>query len=94
MSQFLFQTPAGYLYDYTERKLLWLTTAAVATTFLTVCTAAFATDYGGNLKLMVLIKFIQGAVTSFIPPGLNSITQGIVGAQGMTSQVSVNEMMK
>jgi len=42
---------------------------------------------------MVLIKLVQGAVTSFIPPGLNSITQGIVGSVGMTSQVSMNEMM-
>ena len=33
------------------------------------------------------------AITSFIPPGLNSITQGIVGAKGMTTQVAVNEMM-
>lgn len=93
MSQFLFQTPAGYLYDYTEQKILWLSTAAVATTLLTVFTAAFAAPAGGNLSLMVFVKFIQGAVTSFIPPGLNSITQGIVGSDGMTQQVSVNEMM-
>jgi MFS family permease len=93
MSQFIFQTPAGYLYDYTENKVLWLSTAAIATTLLTVFTAAFATPYGGNLTLMIIVKFIQGAVTSFIPPGLNSITQGIVGSAGMTSQVSINEMM-
>lgn len=94
MSQFLFQTPAGYLYDYTEQKILWLTTAGIVTTLLTVFTAAFAKDYGENLGLMIFIKFVQGAVTSFIPPGLNSITQGIVGSQGMTQQVAVNEMMK
>jgi len=93
MSQFLFQTPAGYLYDYTEHKVLWLSIAAVATTALTVFTAAFAAPEGGNLSLMIFVKFLQGAVTSFIPPGLNSITQGIVGAAGMTSQVAVNEMM-
>jgi MFS family permease len=93
MSQFLFQTPAGYLYDYTEQKVLWLSIAGMATTALTLLTAFFAQPMGGNLALMVFIKFIQGAVTSFIPPGLNSITQGIVGANGMTSQVSVNEMM-
>lgn len=86
MSQFLFQTPAGYLYDYTEKKVLWLSAAAVATTVLTISTAVFAKPEGGNLMLMILIKFIQGAVTSFIPPGLNSITQGIVGAIGMTAQ--------
>jgi MFS family permease len=91
MSQFLFQAPAGYLYDYTEQKLLWLSTAGVCTTFLTVLTALFASD--DNFMLMVLIKFVQGGITSFIPPGLNSITQGIVGAVGMTEQVSTNEMM-
>jgi len=91
MSQFLFQAPAGYLYDYTDQKLLWLSTAGVLTTTLTMCTALFASDQ--NFMLMVFIKFLQGGVTSFIPPGLNSITQGIVGSVGMTSQVSVNEMM-
>lgn len=91
MSQFLFQAPAGYLYDYTEQKLLWLSTAGVATSALTVCTAMFAND--NNFMLMVFIKFIQGGVTSFIPPGLNSITQGIVGSVGMTEQVATNEMM-
>mmetsp|Transcript_24413 Transcript_24413/g.57670 ORF Transcript_24413/g.57670 Transcript_24413/m.57670 type:complete len:514 (-) Transcript_24413:301-1842(-) len=91
MSQFLFQAPAGYLYDYTEKKLLWLSTAGVLTSMLTVFTAMYASD--NNFILMVLVKFIQGGVTSFIPPGLNSITQGIVGSVGMTQQVSVNEMM-
>lgn len=93
MSQFLFQTPAGYLFDYTEQKIMWLSSAAIMTTLLTVLTAAFAADYGANLTLMILIKFVQGAVTSFIPPGLNSITQGLVGADGMTTQVATNEMM-
>lgn len=93
MSQFLFQTPSGYLMDYTERKVLWLCTAGVLTTCLTVFTAIFAQEGGGNLGLMVFVKFLQGAVTSLIPPGLNSITQGIVGAVGMTDQVSMNEMM-
>ena len=91
MSQFLFQAPAGYLYDYTEQKVLWLSTAGVLTTLLTVITAGFASD--DNFWLMIIIKFLQGAITSFIPPGLNSITQGIVGAVGMTQQVAVNEMM-
>jgi len=93
MSQFLFQTPAGYLYDYTQSKVLWLSIAAVLTTGLTIFTAVFAEPEGGNLTLMILVKFVQGAVTSFIPPGLNSITQGIVGAAGMTAQVAINEMM-
>lgn len=41
---------------------------------------------------MIVIKFFQGGVTALIPPGLNSITQGIVGSEGMTRQVSDNEM--
>jgi MFS family permease len=93
MSQFLFQTPAGYLLDYTDRKVFLLCSAGVCTTLLTVFTAIFAQEYGGNLGLMIFIKFLQGAVTALIPPGLNSITQGIVGAVGMTDQVSMNEMM-
>ena len=91
MTQFLAQTPAGYLYDYTNQKVLWLSIAGVLTTFLTILTALTAND--DNFGFMIFIKFIQGAVTSFIPPGLNSITQGIVGAVGMTEQVAVNEMM-
>lgn len=93
MSQFLFQTPAGYLMDYSEKKVLWLAAASIATTSLTILTATTAQENGGNLLFMVLVKFVQGAVTAMIPPGLNSITQGIVGAVGMTQQVSKNEMM-
>jgi MFS family permease len=92
MSQFLFQAPAGYVMDYTDRKVSMLAFASVATTALTLLTAATAREYGANLGWMVLIKFFQGAVTALIPPGLNSITQGIVGADGMTRQVSDNEM--
>lgn len=90
LSQFLFQAPAGYLYDYTEQKVLYLSLAGVLTTLMTLLTAFLASEE--NFILMIFIKFVQGAITSFIPPGLNSITQGIVGSVGMTSQVAVNEM--
>lgn len=93
MSQFIFQTPSGYLMDYTDKKVMWLGIAGLATTLLTLATALFAEEEGNNLGTMVLVKFLQGAVTSLIPPGLNSISQGIVGATGMTKQVSANEMM-
>lgn len=93
MSQFLFQTPAGYLMDYSDRKIALLAAASISTTIMTIITAIFAQEYGRNFLLMVLIKFLQGAVTALIPPGLNSITQGIVGSVGMTEQVSKNEMM-
>ena len=93
LSQFLFQAPAGYLLDYSDKKVALLGFASVGTTLLTLITATFAQEYGGNLGFMVFIKFIQGGITAIIPPALNSITQGIVGNVGMTSQVSQNEMM-
>jgi len=93
MSQFIFQTPAGYAMDYSDKKVYILAFAAIATTCLTIFTAMFAKEYGQNLGLMIFIKFLQGSVTCLIPPGLNSISQGIVGACGMTQQVSRNEMM-
>jgi len=93
MSQFMFQAPAGYIMDYSNRKIFLLGFAAIMTTLLTLSTAFFAEERGRNLSLMVLIKFFQGSVTSLIAPGLNSITQGIVGSAGMTEQVSRNEMM-
>lgn len=92
MSQFLFQTPAGYIMDYTDRKVHCLALASVVTTAITLLTATTAKEYGANLGFMVFLKFLQGAITALIPPGLNSITQGIVGSVGMTKQVSVNEM--
>lgn len=92
LSQFLFQTPAGYIMDYTDWKVGWLAFASITTTALTLLTALTAQEFGANLGWMIIIKFIQGAVTALIPPGLNSITQGIVGSDGMTRQVSDNEM--
>jgi len=93
MSQFLFQAPAGYLFDYTDKKIQALAAASITTTALTLLTAATAEEDGANIGFMIVIKFIQGAVTALIPPGLNSITQGIVGSVGMTKQVAMNEMM-
>eukprot|EP00592_Proboscia_alata_P007496 CAMPEP_0194361168 /NCGR_PEP_ID=MMETSP0174-20130528/8733_1 /TAXON_ID=216777 /ORGANISM="Proboscia alata, Strain PI-D3" /LENGTH=497 /DNA_ID=CAMNT_0039133227 /DNA_START=12 /DNA_END=1505 /DNA_ORIENTATION=+ len=93
ISQFLFQTPAGYIMDYSDKKVHLLAFAAIATTTLTVITAMTAEENGANLGWMIFIKFLQGAVTALIPCGLNSITQGIVGTVGMTQQVSRNEMM-
>mmetsp|Transcript_338 Transcript_338/g.659 ORF Transcript_338/g.659 Transcript_338/m.659 type:complete len:484 (-) Transcript_338:298-1749(-) len=92
LSQFIFQTPAGYIMDYTDWKVGWLAVASITTTALTLLTATTAQEYGANLGWMIFIKFFQGAITALIPPGLNSITQGIVGAEGMTKQVSQNEM--
>mmetsp|Transcript_37960 Transcript_37960/g.88323 ORF Transcript_37960/g.88323 Transcript_37960/m.88323 type:complete len:509 (-) Transcript_37960:112-1638(-) len=93
MSQFLFQAPAGYIMDYTHKKTLVLSVVGIGTTLCTILTALWAKENGNNLGLMIFIKFVQGALTALIPTGLNSITQGIVGSVGMTSQVSKNEMM-
>jgi len=92
MSQFVFQTPAGYIMDSSNHKLAWLAGASIITTALTLLTAATAQENGNNLGWMIFIKVVQGGVTAMIPPGLNSITQGIVGGDGMTRQVSDNEM--
>lgn len=93
MSQFLFQAPAGLLMDHSRKKVQLLGIAAVGTTLFTLLTAEFAKEYGANLGFMILIKFFQGAITAIIPPGLNSISLGIVGGSGMVEQVSKNEMM-
>jgi MFS family permease len=93
ISQFLFQTPAGYLMDHSHKKVLLLGSAAVTTTFLTLFTVAFAKENGENLGLMLFVKILQGAAIALIPPGLNSISKGIVGTVGMTKQVVSNEMM-
>ena len=74
MSQFLFQTPAGYIMDSSDRKVALLAGAALATTSLTLLSAITAKEYGENIVWMVFLKFIQGGVTALIPPGLNSIT--------------------
>ncbi len=92
ISQFIFQTPAGYIMDASDRKVALLAGAALATTALTLLSAITAKEFGENIVWMVFLKFIQGAVTALIPPGLNSITQGIVGSAGMTKQVADNEM--
>eukprot|EP00980_Cylindrotheca_fusiformis_P030173 scaffold24509_cov127-Cylindrotheca_fusiformis.AAC.4 len=91
MSQFLCQTPAGYLFDSTQQKVSWLSAAGILTTLMTVLSAIFACD--SNFEVMVAIKAAQGGISSFIPLGLNSITQGTVGSDGMTRQVAGNEMM-
>ena len=75
ISQFIFQTPAGYIMDYTDWKVGWLAFASISTTLLTLLTATTATEYGGNIGWMIFLKFLQGGVTALIPPGLNSITQ-------------------
>jgi len=93
LTQFCFQTPMGYILDKSDRKTLILGTACVTTCCLTLITIIWSEDYAGNFGWMVFVKFLQGICTATIPPSLNSITQGIVGAVGMTFQASRNDMM-
>lgn len=83
----------GYILDNSDRKTLILGTACVVTTCLTLITIIWSEDYAGNFGWMVFVKFLQAICTATIPPSLNSITQGIVGAVGMTFQASRNDMM-
>jgi len=96
LSQFIFQTPAGYIMDGTEKKVLLLGLASVGTVILLCSTILFSHEGGVNTYLpnyimILFIRFVQGAVTALIPPGVNGISQGIVGVKGMTHQVARNE---
>lgn len=91
--QFLALAPAGYLMDYSNRKIEWVIWAGCGCSTLTVITALAARDFGENMALMIVLKMLQGCLTAILPPGFNGITLGIVGLSGFTHQVSRNRMM-
>jgi MFS family permease len=93
MSQFLCMAPSGYFLDYSNNKINWVIWAGCATATLTVITALSAAPFGDNMGLMIILKMLQGGITSILPPGFNGITLGIVGSTGFTHQVSRNRMM-
>jgi MFS family permease len=93
MSQFLCMAPAGYVLDYSNRKIDWVLFAGTAASALTVITALTAEENDRNMAFMIIIKMIQGGITAVLPPGFNGITLGIVGSTGFTHQVSRNRMM-
>lgn len=93
MSQFLCMAPSGYFLDYSNNKINWVIWAGCATATLTVITALSAEPFGENMGLMIILKMLQGGITSILPPGFNGITLGIVGSTGFTHQVSRNRMM-
>lgn len=93
MSQFLCMAPSGYFLDYSNNKINWVIWAGCATATLTVITALSAAPFGENMGLMIILKMLQGGITSILPPGFNGITLGIVGSTGFTHQVSRNRMM-
>jgi len=93
MAQFLAGGPAGWLFDRTDRKIRYIAHASIVTTMLTIMIPIIARDGGKWFWMMVVLRCAQGAATGAFIPGLNAITQGIVGAEGMTKQVSRNKMM-
>mmetsp|Transcript_26847 Transcript_26847/g.61809 ORF Transcript_26847/g.61809 Transcript_26847/m.61809 type:complete len:626 (-) Transcript_26847:481-2358(-) len=92
-SQFLAGGPAGWIFDRTDRKIRYIAHASVITTVLTVMIPMIARENGKWFWMMAMMRCVQGCCTGFFIPGLNAITQGIVGADGMTKQVSRNKMM-
>jgi hypothetical protein len=88
MSQFLCMAPSGYFLNYSNNKINWVIWAGCATATLTVITALSAEPFGENMGLMIILKMLQGGITSILPPGFNGITLGIVGSTGFTHQVS------
>ena len=93
MSQFLCMAPFGYLLDYSNDKIKWVSWACMAIAALTIITALTAGPFAENVGLMIILKILQGGISSILPPGFNSITLGIVGSTGFTHQVSRNRMM-
>ena len=50
MSQFLAQTPAGYLMDYSDKKVMLLAIAATGTTVLTLATGTISYMQSSSFK--------------------------------------------
>ncbi|KAL7579539.1 hypothetical protein ACA910_007914 [Epithemia clementina (nom. ined.)] len=93
LSQFLCMTPAGYVLDYTSRKINIVTGVSIAVATLTIIGTITAQDEGKNMHWLMLCRILQGGLTSILPPGFNGITLGIVGTKGFTHQVSRNRVM-
>jgi len=95
LSQFLFMPISGYIFDYNNgpKKINMVIYGAIVTSFLTLMTPFIAQDYGDNVGFIMVIKVIQGASTTLLPLGVGSISLGIVGAKGMTKQISNNKIM-
>ena len=93
ISQCIFIAPAGYFLDYSNNKITWVIWSSISISVLAVFTAILAKSEGANMWLMIILKFLQGTATAFLPPGFNGITLGIVGSTGFTHQVSRNKMM-
>lgn len=93
MTQFLCMPIAGYVLDYSNRKILWVIGASIICSVLTVIAPIVALEDGANLWLLILLNIAKGLTTAIMPPAFNGITLGIVGTKGFTLQVSRNRMM-
>ena len=89
MSQVLCQAPVGYLMENTKYKVHLLLLMAYLTVGLSILTVRYADS---NPGLVILFKFIQGGVMTILPPALNALTLGLVGADEFSQQVTKNEM--
>lgn len=94
ISQVVFMAPAGFVMDKLSgsQKLHLVIAAGTMCSIITVLTAILAGNR--SMTTQFILKVLQGACTAIQPPGLNSITLGIVGAPGFTRQVARNTMMR
>jgi len=89
LAQILFHSPLGMYLDTHSppAQASWLLAMAVSTTILSLLSVAFSS----SLPILLLLKFLQGAVTTILPPALNSMSLNVIGVENFSRQVSLNE---
>ena len=94
ISQVVFMAPMGFIMDKMSgwHKLHLVVASGTLCSVITVLTAILAANR--SMTTQFVLKVLQGAMTAIQPPGLNSITLGIVGGQGFTRQVAQNNMLR
>ena len=94
ISQVVFMAPMGFIMDKMSgwHKLHLVVASGTLCSTITVLTAILAANR--SMTTQFILKVLQGATTAIQPPGLNSITLGIVGGQGFTRQVARNNMLR
>ena len=94
ISQVVFMAPIGFIMDKMSgrQKLHLVVASGTLCSVITVLTAILSANR--SMTTQFVLKVLQGATTAIQPPGLNSITLGIVGGQGFTRQVARNNMLR
>lgn len=94
ISQVVFMAPIGFIMDKMSgrQKLNLVVASGTLCSVITVLTAILSANR--SMTTQFVLKVLQGAMTAIQPPGLNSITLGIVGGQGFTRQVARNNMLR